>query len=177
VTGQRTNRAERLFAQSGPRRDGSRGSCAPFEAGHKGTDTRGGGGIVDPSTIAARADAIRSRMHGDVRIEHRGALELTEEWAPRIGPAGRVYLDPPYQGATGYPATCPREEVLVIAETWARHGARVVLSEACGLAAELGAGWEQIEIEGTKKPEWLTIYTGDRAPMVTGARWDGVALP
>ena len=91
-------------------------------------------------------------------IEHRSARELTEEWAPRIGSNGRVYLDPPYQGATGYPAVCPRDEVLWIAEEWARHGARVVLSESCGLAAELGSGWVEEHLPSKRKPEWITVY-------------------
>lgn len=158
--GQRQATEPKLLAQSGARRDGSRGACG---ASMKGRDSNGGGGIVDPGTIAGRLDAIRERLTVMPTIEHRGALDLTLEWAPRIGKAGLVYLDPPYQGATGYPAVCPRDEVLTIAETWARHGARVVLSEAVGLAGDLGPGWEQEQLPSTRKPEWITVYAGRAA--------------
>jgi hypothetical protein len=178
----------------------------PFEAGHKGTDSRGGG-IVDPGTIADRADRIRARLVkasggeagfgyddgfrrgkgwrafvpadaanradriraaciGDVRIEHRDAGSLTDEWAPRLGAAACVYLDPPYQGATGYPVTCDRSEVLRIAETWARNGARVVLSEAVGLASELGSGWSDTCLRRDRKPEWVTTHGCDVQAIV-----------
>lgn len=108
--------------------------------------------------VAVRVDAVRRAAPGSLAVLHVGAGALTDEWAPRLGAAGRVYLDPPYQGATGYPATCPRDEVLHIAETWARHGARVVLSEAVGLAAELGGGWSQHQLRRGKKAEWITCY-------------------
>lgn len=153
----------------------------------KGTNSTGGGGIVDPGTIAARSEAIRARLTcahrvpgpaslggllsagvvadradriraavlGDTTILNHDARAVTEAWAARVGPRGRVYLDPPYQGKTGYPATCPREDVLWIAEEWARHGARVVLSEAVGLAGELGAGWIEEQI---RDGEWITCF-------------------
>ena len=155
----------------------SDGRGVPREAGHKadkgGEDGRTGG-IVDPGTIATRLDAIRAAcakgtnaagaggiVDPGTRVFHTDALTLVTEWAPRLGAAGRWYLDPPYQGATGYPATCPREEVLVIAETAARYGGRVVLSEAVGLAAELGRGWSQVQLRDGKKPEWVTLYGCD----------------
>jgi hypothetical protein len=217
--GQRQARDPRLIAGKRPgdaRDDRDAGQCHgaallasdgrgdPREAGHKGTDTRGGGGIVDPGTIAARADAIRARLvkasggeaglggndgwrrkHGcrlfepgdvadraarvrgaavgDTSILHTDARTLTEEYSRRIGAAGRVYLDPPYRGKTGYPATCPREDVLWIAETWARAGARVVLSEANGLAGELGSGWIETEL---REGEWITCYGVESAAVL-----------
>lgn len=140
------------------------GRNVPRETGHKGRDSAGGGGIVDPGTIAARADAIRARAMGaDITIEHCDARELTERYAAEVGSRGRVYLDPPYQGATGYPAQSSRADVLWIAEDWARHGARVVLSEAVGLAGELGAGWTQEQLPSRKRPEWVTVYEGRKA--------------
>lgn len=154
----------------------SDGRGVPREAGHKQMRSEGGksGGIVDPGTIATRLDAIRAAcakgtnaagaggiVDPGTRVFHTDALTLVTEWAPRLGAAGRWYLDPPYQGATGYPATCPREEVLVIAETAARYGGRVVLSEAVGLAAELGRGWSQVQLRDGKRPEWVTLYGCD----------------
>lgn len=143
----------------------SDGRGVPREAGHKQMRSEGGksGGIVDPGTIATRLDAIRAavRRVGAPRIVHTDALTLVTECAPRLGAAGRWYLDPPYQGATGYPASCSRDEVLRIADTAARYGGRVVLSEAVGLAAELGHGWSQVQLRDGKKPEWVTLYGCD----------------
>lgn len=126
---------------------------------HGGPDSGSrGGGIVDPGTIAGRLDTVRGLDLGDTAILHVDALTLTREWAPRLGAAARVTLDPPYQGCTGYPVACPRDEVLDIASTWARHGARVVLHEAVGLAADLGSGWTQRQLRTGRKAEWITCY-------------------
>lgn len=124
----------------------------------KGFNAAGAGGIVDPGTIAARLDTVRGLDLNDVAILHVDALTLTREWAPRLGVDARVTLDPPYQGCTGYPVACPRDEVLDIAETWARHGARVVLHEAVGLAGDLGGGWTQRQLRTGRKAEWITCY-------------------
>lgn len=120
----------------------------------KGFNAAGAGGIVDPGTVAARVEAARV----EAVIEHRDALDLIREWAPVLGARARIYLDPPYQGATGYPVTCPREHVLAIAEESGRHGGRVVLSEAVGLAGELGPGWRDVCLRRAPKPEWVTVY-------------------
>lgn len=118
--------------------------------------------LFEPGDVAARLDDIRAGVGGvPVIVEHVGARDLAERWAPELGSRALVYLDPPYQGAPGYPSTCPRAEVLAIAEIWARHGARVVLSEAVGLAADLGAGWDQVELTQGRKAEWATVYGCD----------------
>lgn len=177
-----------LLASDGrgvPREAGHKGGGTRAACG-KGFNAEGFGGMVDPGTIADRLDAIRravlrlghapmeSRWRQDAHgphafhaqpgrgpattVQHRGALDLVCEWAPVLGRRARIYLDPPYQGATGYPVTCTRAEVLAIAEESARHGGRVVLSEAVGLAAELGPGWRQVELRRGPKPEWVTLY-------------------
>jgi len=175
---------------------GASSACA------KGKNAGGAGGIIDPGTIADRADAVRARLvkasggeagfsrdygtcvgkgwrlfgPGDVadRVDavriyaigaatflHTDARTMTDAWAPRLGSRAMVYLDPPYQGATGYPVACARDHVLAIAEMWAQHGARVVLSEAVGLAAELGPGWTQARLRAAPKPEWVTVFNCD----------------
>lgn len=117
------------------------------------------GGIKDPGTIARRLDAIRwhtSRVPWEVH--HIDALALTTMAAERHGARARIYLDPPYQGCTGYPATCPRDQVLAIAEIGPRRGAPVVLSEAVPLAADLGSGWTAHCLRSGPKPEWVTCW-------------------
>jgi hypothetical protein len=178
--GQRQATEPRLLAQSGPRTDGSRGTTiasmsgdkatllasdgrgVPRVTGHRGRDSRAGGGIMDPGTVADRIDAIRRASTGvEVCVVHAEAGALTASWAPVLGSRALVYLDPPYAGRTGYPVACPRAEVLHIAETWARHGAKVVISEAIGLADELGPTWEEIRLCPGPKPEWVTVHGCD----------------
>lgn len=161
-------------------------AAAKKQACGKGFNAAGAGGMVNPVTIADRLDAIRQAVlrlsfapmhlrwrqdaygppcfhaepgHGRATtVQHCDALDLVREWAPRLGQRARIYLDPPYKDATGYPVTCPRDHVLAIAEESARHGGRVVLSEAVGLAAELGPGWRQVQLRRGPKPEWVTLF-------------------
>lgn len=124
----------------------------------KGTNAAGGGGITDPGTIARRLDVIRAVAAPPMTFGHCDALELVEEWLPRLGARARVVLDPPYNGKTGYPATCPRERVLRIAEVCARHRAPTVINEAESLREDLGAGWSSALLRQTPKPEWVTTW-------------------
>lgn len=66
-----------------------------------------------------------------------------------------VYLDPLYQGATGYGWGCPRAEVLALARRWAAAGAVVAVSEAVPLELP---GWHHLDLTRPGgKPEWLTL--------------------
>lgn len=142
----------------------------------KGTAHGKTGGIVDPRTVADRIDEVRAAcakgysaagaggiVDPRLVIEHRDALDLTEEWAPRLGEDARVVLDWPYDACTGYPVACPREKCLVIGEMWARHGARIVACEGVPLASELGRGWTSTLLRRGKKgrEEWITTYGCD----------------
>jgi hypothetical protein len=175
---QETRNANAKGFHGGGLRAGGRGDRAVHStvAGHKGKDSRGGGGIVDPGTVATRLDAIRARAEvcPGLVVEHRGAIDLTSEWAPILGDRVRVLLDPPYQNKTGYPATCPRSEVLTIARAWANAGAVVVLCEAEGLAADLGPGWDQVQLRAGRRPEWVTTY-GARVEARHGELFAAVA--
>jgi hypothetical protein len=139
----------RLVKASG----GEAGIC-----GNDGFRRKHGWRLFEPSDVADRADRIRAAVIGDVRIEHRDALEQAEEWAPRLGDRARVLLDGPYAGKTGYPATCSRDRYLRIGETWARHGAPVVMCEAVPLAEDLGRGWEAVQL---RDEEWVTTFGCD----------------
>lgn len=104
-------------------------------------------------------------------LEHHGRRPCpVEEEAKASAPrlllgAAYVYLDPPYQGATGYGWDMPRAEVLALARRWADAGAVVAVSEAEPLPLE---GWHHLELtrEGGK-PEFLTL---SRAPVRVPAR-------
>lgn len=122
-------------------------------------------GKTEGHRIEAIAHAFRGVQvevhHGDARLPE-GACgsgwngTLYGHWA-RLADLARtyVYLDPPYQGATGYGWDCPRESVLVLARAWERVGAVVAVSEAVPLELE---GWHQLELTRPGgKPEWLTL--------------------
>lgn len=130
------------------------------------------GGILRTATVAERVEAIRTAARSvSVEVHHEDANILTAREAPRLATRARVYLDPPYQGATGYPAMCSREDVLAIAEAWASYGARVAVSEAVDLSEDLGAGWSALRLRDGRKPEWLTTFGCDlgaaRGPLFT----------
>jgi len=82
----------------------------------------------------------------------------------RLPPGSVVYIDPPYQGTTGYADDLPRAQVLALAQRWAEAGALVCVSEAEPLALE---GWHHVEITDCRvgqkrtfskqKREWLTL--------------------
>lgn len=138
---------------------GGTGSVA--DAGHKQLRSTAGraGGIVHPESVARRIEAIRADACGvSVEVHAQDAEDFAEKWAPRLRAAAVVYMDPPYIGCAGYPMACSRESVLRQAETWARQGARVAVSEAVSLAGDLGSGWRSVSLVGGRKQEWLTTW-------------------
>lgn len=81
-----------------------------------------------------------------------------------------VYIDPPYQGVTGYSANLSPRAVVELAKSWVAAGADcVAVSEAAPL--KLGKGWESICITDSRKgqtrtagtEEWLTFHRRDDA--------------
>lgn len=115
----------------------------------KGTSRGKTGGMVNPVTIADRAESIAGAFADVAATVHHGDARGLEP-----GP-GFCYLDPPYVGATGYGWDLPRGQVLELARRWADAGAVVAVSEAEPLEIE---GWHHVELtrEGGK-PEWLTL--------------------
>lgn len=115
----------------------------------KGTSHGRTGGMINPCTIAERAEAIAEAFARVAATVHHGDARGIEP-----GP-GFCYLDPPYVGATGYGWDLPRGEVLELARRWHDAGAVVAVSEAEPLELE---GWHHVELtrEGGK-PEWLTL--------------------
>ena len=122
-----------------------------------GTPTRVGcrgpsGGMVRPSTISRRIEAIRSavtKWGGIVDIIHGDVRDIDPV------PGAYVTFDPNYQGRTGYGWNCPRPLVLEVSRRWANAGCRVATCEAAPLDI---AGWHHLELApGRKNPEWLTL--------------------
>lgn len=65
-----------------------------------------------------------------------------------------AYMDPPYQGTTGYAHDFPREEQIEVIARWHRAGARVLVSEAEDFSDALR--------EATGDPWWCVDVTGEQ---------------
>lgn len=159
-----------------------RGPYPAWQATGKGKErTNQVSGIKSPSTIADRLDALRAGFDawkgkgGTLDLWHGGASSLILALLPAIAQARAegwrvvVYLDPPYQGATGYERSCSRAEVLDMSRVLDGVGAEVVISEAVGLPLE---GWHYQELP-SKKPEWLTCNRPVRPSALHGALFGG----
>ena len=70
-----------------------------------------------------------------------------------------VYMDPPYEGTTGYRCEWPRAEVLEVARRWAAAGASVMISEAEPLDLP---GWHHVEITHLRRGQKRTFSKQQR---------------
>lgn len=137
----------------------------------KGREESGGsfGGIRSTVTIARRIEAMRAAMcgHNIKTVTMQAANYVGRLCEDIVGAVARgirviVYMDPPYQGATGYELGCPRDTVLGMAMDLRRAGAEVIVSEAEGLPL---VGWHQVQLPSRRKPEWLTMSHPPRRAM------------
>ena len=86
------------------------------------------------------------------------ATVLVEAVEPPQLPEGSwVYMDPPYQGTTGYAHDLPREEVVRLARLWREAGAHVCISEAEPIPDLVAEGWHVVEITGDRKGQKRTF--------------------
>ncbi len=86
---------------------------------------------------------------------------------PELAPGVVVYIDPPYQGTTGYAHLFPRSEWLPVVRRWRDAGALVVVSEAEAIPELMSEGWHAVRIDGERRgqkrtfskqqAEWLTM--------------------
>lgn len=111
---------------------------------------------LQPHLLAAKVEALRPLRQQPVSVWGG----LVEDLQPE-GDHSRtvVVFDPPYRGATGYAADCPRQTVVEVARRWEAAGAVVLVCEAEPLL-EL-EGWYHYEVThlGRKGcgPEWVTM--------------------
>jgi hypothetical protein len=87
-------------------------------------------------------------------------------------PGAICYIDPPYEGTTGYIHSLDRYQVLRLANRWSRVGARVGVSEQVPLTNALtnSTKWQATDISDYRRgqgrhaltTEWLTYNTGRR---------------
>lgn len=140
--------------------------------------TAGGTWPDRPPDVTTAAD----RLHG---LPHVPAAILPDarevDPGPDLPPGTVVYMDPPYQGTTGYGHDLPRVEVVALARRWAAAGATVAISEAEPIPQLVGEGWRAVRIDGERvgqkrtfsrqQAEWVTM---SRAPAWTPAVQGGL---
>lgn len=158
---------ERLRAEGPPRLDGGAREVGRWSwllvrsvafigptAGYMPGDDEDGSGrwVNTPSGVARKWDgmsALPATIHPDARTVDPDTL-----------PAGTVaFIDPPYQGTTGYSTDLPRAEVLALAERWHAAGARVYISEAEPIDLP---GWHHVEITDCRKGQKRTFSRQQR---------------
>jgi hypothetical protein len=87
-------------------------------------------------------------------------------------PAGTwAFIDPPYQGTTGYGHDLPRSEVVALACRWAEAGAGVMVTEAEAIPELVAEGWHAVEYDHGRVGQRRTfskqqreVATMNRAP-------------
>lgn len=120
-----------------------------------------------PRTLEKLAASLRALPD----LSHVTVLRCRAEEVEPI-PGAICYLDPDYQGTTGYGHTFPRPAVLQVAERWRAAGAVVAVSEAEPLPL---AGWHHLDLGrglrrswSRQQSEWLTM---SRAPAGQQSLW------
>lgn len=177
----KATRGDRTPAQQGGE-DGSRWRVAPqpgldVPCSQNGTARGATGGIMDPGTIAARIEALILAFEPvEWSMHHGDAADLLERLC--LCESGPVwfYLDPPYQGATGYGWDMPRTALLELALRCYGQGACacVGISEAEPVAQGALETWARLDLTGeleSAKAEWLTL---SRPPLIVPVRQGGL---
>lgn len=118
------------------------GAAGRWLNGGDGGVTHGGAEFcTDPEALAA-ALALAPDMVGST-------APSAFAWVPQ--PEAICYIDPPYQGTTGYGNDLSREAVVDLALRWSEAGAVVCVSEAEALPELLDLGWCAREITWHKR--------------------------
>lgn len=133
---------------------------APITVVSEWRDYAGNVGIRPASLLSMLADDIAALACIDWR-----RVQVMPHDALEVDPIrrARVYIDPPYEGTTGYGWNLTRPEVIGLAERWRAAACEVTVSEAEPLPI---AGWHHHELGkpvgnrrtwSKQKREWLTM--------------------
>jgi hypothetical protein len=130
-------------------------------------------------------DWLCSRLTEAPSLPATIADDAREVDPPRLPPGVVAYIDPPYQGTTGYAHLFPRSEWLPVVRRWRDAGALVVVSEAEPIPELMAEGWHAVRIDGERRgqkrtfskqqAEWLTMSEPPRwRPSVQGSLFGSV---
>jgi len=152
-----------------------------YEQGNVRTGFVGPGDRRQDTTATATATAT-ARISLDLPATI--AEDAREVDPPQLPPGVVVYIDPPYQGTTGYAHLFPRSEWLPVVRRWRDAGALVVVSEAEAIPELMSEGWHAVRIDGERRgqkrtfskqqAEWLTMSESPKwRPSVQGQLFGG----
>ena len=120
-----------------------------------------------PGGSETERSGIASRLTEAPNLPATIADDAREVDPPQLPPGVVAYIDPPYQGTTGYAHLFPRAEWLPVVRRWRDAGALVVVSEAEPIPELMSAGWHSVRIDGERRgqkrtfskqqAEWLTM--------------------
>lgn len=115
--------------------------AGPDRGGPCGAHPAGWVGSITSAGLARRAEGLPT-LPADIAPDARAINP-----GPCL-PAGTwVFIDPPYQGTTGYGHDLPRSEVVALARRWAEAGAGVMVTEAEAIPELVAEGWHAVEYD------------------------------
>jgi len=141
---------------------------------------RNAAGEVVATRVGLTAEAMSGRwglptLPADIAPDAR-----TIDPGPCLPVGTWVFIDPPYQGTTGYGHDLPRSEVVALARRWAEAGAGVMVTEAEAIPELVAEGWHAVEYDHGRVGQRRTfsrqqreVATMNRAP----GRVDRLGVP
>jgi hypothetical protein len=136
-----------------------------FQVAQSDSAAHDGGPNYQPTTPADRVESlptIPADIHPDATQIHPPCFDQNTGRAV-------VFIDPPYQGTTGYGHDLPRAEVVRLARAWADAGADVYISEAEPIGTLVEDGWHVVEITDTRKGQKRT-FSAQKREFLTCSR-------
>ena len=113
----------------------------------------------DTWTASITRQGISKRLQGLCAFDSTICPDAMQVDPQQLPPGCVVYIDPPYEGTTGYADDLPRAQVLSLAMKWSQAGAAVYISEAVPLDLP---GWHHIDIAGERKGQKRTFSKQQR---------------
>lgn len=113
----------------------------------------------DTWTASITRQGMSKRLQGLCAFDSTICTDALQVDPQQLPPGCVVYIDPPYEGTTGYADDLPRAQVLALALKWSQAGAAVYISEAVPLDLP---GWHHINITAERKGQKRTFSKQQR---------------
>ena len=124
--------------------------------------TQAGGSRCGPTAITLKPRLKALAEHPALICSSASGVPLPDVLSTLSGRCV-VYIDPPYQGTTGYAHDLTRDEVIALAQLWSDAGAAVYISEAEPIDLP---GWHQVNITGCRVGQKRT-FSKQQAEYIT----------